>query len=271
MLSQLQEKALEKDILSLAVYLQNVLKIGNVPQQAEQLYDSLQAQLQTQATEEQLVCLQKLQYIYPEQAANISVQAATISLQMLLDAPETANKKEVAEQLQKLIVSLEQTPELFTVVTQLLKGSDYCLDYRVYTAIFQFGKNADRMSEALQFLHETGMSEAGAQKPYFRENLIKFYYSTLLEERFPVPIAWEAEQLCLQALEQTDSVQAALSVCLLELLLARPIRAKAVLNRLLAVTGDQNDTPREVLQALGVDEGTPLMELPMQCRASHRS
>lgn len=248
-----QRSALEREVPMLAVYIQNELKTGDVWQHADLLYSQLKDQLGSGTPEEKLLCIQKLQCLYPDKADSLSVQATQYSIEALLSQAETMNRKDIAQKLEACINSFDADPALFDVVTPLLSGTEYCWDFRVYTAISNFGKRVGRSDDTLRFLHRAGWMEGSEKKPYFREYLIKLYYEALLQGCFPVEIAAEAEQICLQSIDQSSSPWAALSLYLLEQLANRPIYADTVVNHLINSTDGYFESLQETLSALGAD------------------
>ena len=250
---QLQKTALDRNIVTLAVYIQNVLSVGNVETQAEALYQSLQEQRKEGNVEHELLCLHKLRHLYPSQAGELSVQIASVSLQVLLLSADETNHQETTEKLEKMIIAMGNDPEMFQVLTTLLQGTVYCHDYRVCSAIRNYAKQIGKTREGLLFIHRENYSDQLATSPNFRDYLARMYFSALVDDCFPVEIAQEAEALCMQTVVQSGSPQIALAIAMLEQLQGRPIYANAMLNYLAVLTDSQADFPETTLDVLGME------------------
>lgn len=262
LLESVQTAALANGPISLAVYLQNQLQIGSIPEQAQQLYLQLQEELESTNMENWLACIQKLQCLYPDQEEILSARSVSVSIRILLQDNDPAHRKGNAERLHTILQALGDDPALFDTVTDLLKGSEYCWDYRVYTALYDYGQRMERSPDVLLLLHSAANISGAEKKTYFRDYLIKFYYSALTEEAFPVQIAREAEQVCFQAVEQSSSPLAAVCIYMLELLSQRPIHAHAVLNHLILGGDTLSESPQQVLEQLGIGELPAALALP---------
>lgn len=248
-----QQTALERNILTLVVYCQNVLEIGNAQNQAEELYHHLRAQLKSGDVDHELMCLHKLQQLYPAQAEELSVQMAAVSIQAMLLSADPEEKQATTAKLEEIIASFGSNEKMFDIVTTLLHGTDYCSDYRVCTAIRNYAKLIGRSTDALLFIHQENYQEDETINPRFRDYLTRMYFNALVEARFPAQIAQEAETLCLQTVRQNGSPQAALTVAMLEQMMGRTIYANAMLNHLAVLTDDQEDFPKSTLNVLGME------------------
>jgi len=262
LLEALQAAALEDGPISLAVYLQNHLHIGSIPEQAQALYLQLQEELESANTENWMACIQKLQCLYPDQEKILSTRSVSISIQTLLQDTDPAHRKNNAEHLHTLLKALGDDPAVFDTVAQLLTGSEYCWDYRVYTSLYECGQRMQRLSDVLLLLQSAAVIPGAEKKSYFRDYLIKFYYNTLADNTFPLQIAKEAEQVCFQAVAQGSSPLAAVCIYMLELLSQRPIHANAVLTYLIMGGDPLSESPRQVLEELGITELPAGMVLP---------
>lgn len=254
LLEAVQAAALENGPVSLAVYLHNHLHIGSIPEQAQALYLQLQEELESTNTENWTACIRKLRYLYPNQVEILSPRAVSTSIGTLLKDNDPDHRKDNAERLHTILQALGDDPSLFETVTQLLTGSEYCWDYRVYTSIYEYGQRMSRLPDALVLLHSAAGIPGAEKKLYFRDYLMKFYYNALALEIFPIQIAREAEELCFQAVEQGSSSLAALCIYMLELLCQRPIYADAVLNYLIMGEDALSESPQEALQQQGITE-----------------
>lgn len=254
LLEAVQAAALENGPVSLAVYLQNHLHIGSIPEQAQALYLQLQNELESTNTENWTTCIRKLQCLYPHREDVLSARSVSISIGTLLQDNDSDHRKDNAERLHTILQALGNEPALFETVIQLLTGSEYCWDYRVYTAIYEYGQRMGKPQDALLLLHSAAGIPGAEKKLYFRDYLIKFYYNSLTAEIFPVQIAREAEEICFLAVEQGGSSLAALCIYMLELLSQRPIYADAVMNHLIMGGDTLSESPRQVLQQQGITE-----------------
>ena len=262
LLGSVQAAALAEGPVSLAVYLQNHLHIGNIPEQAQQLYLQLQEELEGSNTENWLSCIRILQCLYPDQEEILSVRSVSVSIRTLLQDEDSSHRKDNAERLHSILQALGDEPALFDTVTQLLQASEYCWDYRVYTSLYDYGQRMDRLPEVLLLLHSAAGIPGAEKKLYFRDYLIKFYYNSLAGETFPAQIAPEAERVCFQAVDQNHSSLAAVCIFMLERLSGRPIYAGAVLNHLILGGESLSESPQQVLEQLGITDLPVALSLP---------
>lgn len=262
MLEGLQAAALEEGTVSLAVYLQNNLHIGNIPQEAEALFLRLQRELETVDPEKWPSYLQMLQRLYPDREELLSVRSISISIGALLQDTDPANRKDNARRLHTILQALGDETALFDTVTELLSASEYCWDFRIYTTLWEYGQRMNRATDVLLLLHGAAGIPGGEKKPLFRDYLIKLYQNALIDGTFPLKIAGDAEQLCFQALAQGSSAPAAVCIYLLEQLSRRPIYANAVLNHLILGENAPAESPRQALEQLGITQLPAELELP---------
>ena len=247
MLLTIQHNALEHGHIELAVYLSNNFKIGDIQDHGNELYLQLREELQSENAQAKLRCIQKLQCLYPDMAEDLTPMSVAITIQELLSSRDASNRKDVAQKLAEVISGLDQNTVLLDVVLENLVGSEQCWDYRVYTAIHDWGRQIGRIPDVLLFFHEATQIDGSEKKNYFRDFLIKMYYNALEEGWFPKQIAQQAEQICFLAIEQGASRLAAMCIAMLEQLMDRKVYAHAVMLHLVLSA----DTSEKALDELG--------------------
>lgn len=200
----------------LAVYLYNVMGIGEEPQQAEALYRRLLRQLESGSAADRLTCVRRLRQLYPARTEELNAVSAELSVRLLLEQ----SGKDAPERLAQTLRELEPADSLLNALLEALPQRKLLWEYPVCAALTRFARKLSRLEDVVRGYH------AGRGSAADREPLVKLYYAALTEDCFPMDIAGEAEAVCLQALD--DSPTAALCLCLLERLMGKPLRAQAV-------------------------------------------
>ena len=259
-LEQLQTIALQQQNTLLAVYLYNVLKIGNAECASQQLYQQLLEELNASDQSRQTAYLKKLQTLYPDRTDELSAHAVSMSIRSILLPDQDADPQQILEKLAESVASLKNNPAALDPLLRVLRGSEYCRKPQVYTAIGSYAKQIGRTTDALLFLH--GERGEGGSDPQFQDHLLRLYWNALVESCFPQQIAAEAEEICFQTMEDKGSVIATLNIAMLRQLAEQPAYAYAVLRHLAEATNSQDNLALYLSNALGMDQLPDALQLP---------
>lgn len=229
-LLQLQSRAWEREEPEAALFCYNVLKVGQLEQEAHECYVNYVEGLDQATPEEQLLSMQVISKLYPEETRALTHKMYQVRVDTLLGA-ETYTK----ETQLKLAETLEECPLDAEDVEQLLQRvlrSAYATGDAVVRSVATLTEGDQWLQMGLEYLHQAAMTsgrKSGITDVLSRK-LCQRYVDAMDRDLFPRDLCAEAEMLCRRII-LGDRHRFDVAFCLyrLEMLMENRYRAECVL------------------------------------------
>lgn len=202
LLARIQRDALAMEQTELALYLYNVLHIGQLEELSRSVLKERTEEIGKLDVDEKLSALQRLQQLYNGNLGELDARIALLKIQKLKEESGTASKED-AEKLGSIIESFPPEGEAICELLALLKNMTVCYNYHVYTNLAYLAEEAKEQQTLVLFFNEKSQFLEVGEKEDFLSFVFRFYVASFVNGVFPKEILEDTRQLCLKHIRQS--------------------------------------------------------------------
>ncbi len=237
-LGEIQNSAVESHNDALALYIFNVLKIGQLEDLAKEFLDRENALVQQlPSDQERLTALLRIKAIFGEEAETVDGRIALLQIrQMLRD--ESLPLEQIAQRTAQTLEQWEGKQELLGEVTALVKDSAVCCDESVCRSLESIVRTEEERDLILRYFHDIAASGRAAGKDRFMQFVCRQYVYGFMGGYFPEELLQQAYTLCYDHVIRAKSVESRYSLYFLEQAMGKTHHAKLILREMAELPSD---------------------------------
>ncbi len=203
-LKSIQEDALSTNYESLALYIYNILGIGDLAEAAASYLKQKLAEIDMLAPDLKLHALRRTKAIFGERFNNLDNQIALLEIEKVL-SDTSMPFGSAAEIVASLIDNLVTSDEIIDMVSQRITSTAVCYDYRVCKSIERIAERTNSMNKALQHFHQLAIAEDGRKNTQYMQFVCSQYISGFVDGIITERIIEEAYSICYNYASKTKN------------------------------------------------------------------
>ncbi len=249
-LLEIQQDAVDNECPEIAVYINNVLKIGNLDELSSEIYKEKKKAIEELPLREQWKKLEVLQTLYGDTISNLTGEVSRLRIQMLLN-DSNMNLKAKAERIGEILQTLSEQEYGTEIILNCFKETNL-LSYRpIYENLIRLAVT-DELKIQLVRLMESSDIWADDQDVEQLRSIYQLYYETLKSGIFPEEYISSMRERCIRLVRRDQTVEGLLCLYYLEASEGATNNAKYIL-RILAdcpFDGESENSVKEIKEAL---------------------
>lgn len=235
-LAALQQEALQGGQLSLALYIYNVLGVGQLQELSDQYAQGENAALEQSDDAGKLAILGRLRLLYDGRLPAVSVQLSLLRVRQL-EADDTLSDSQKAAAVGKIIADYPPDPAAVAQLLPLLEQQSLGGDAAVYTPLADLAGRMEQPGQIVAYFQQR-LEVWGVQQQEFALFVLRFWVSVFAEGRFDPALVEPAARLCARCVEKYRSAESILCLYFAEKARGRQRYADYALRVLADVSND---------------------------------
>lgn len=216
-LEDIQQDALLENQTELALYLYNVLHIGQLEEESNHYYKERMSYIETRSVDEQLLLCQQLRHIHGEKSNSLDTHIALLKVRQI-KARSTMTFKEKAAAMGDVLEAFPVDSESLRSLLTMLEDAEVCYDRHIYTNLVYLAVISREEEMLVSFFNKMVQLADSPERNAFFSYVCRFYIKLFVNNRFPedTVIMEDAGNLCMIYLKNNQSSDGILCLYFIE-------------------------------------------------------
>lgn len=206
MLLSIQKHALDTGHIELALYLYNILKIGELDDRSVLYIQNMLDELPAIPEDVRLVELQKLRIVYGESMRKLDGDIAVLKIQQIMKQ-EFLSMEEKAQQIGRIMETYPETEDSISDLLICLDNPFICVQQKIYENLIRLTKSDVTETELLMFFYDMGKYREVSENAEMQGVVYRLYIDAMRKGIFPEAIISQMEDSCISFVRQNQSVE----------------------------------------------------------------
>ncbi len=211
----IQESALAGGQIEIAVYLFNILHVGQIQQESDKFFDIQKEGIENLNDEGQLAVWQKLKIIYGENLKEVDYRIAILKIQIIRKKEAPLSNQE-AREIGGIIQELPTDGQVMADFLEALKDTSLCYNYYIYTSLAQLANKSGNERELVFFFEKMANMPEAKRNSSFLGFVCRFCVDTFIAGKFPLEARKSILDMCMNLLQGSKTIDTMLCVYFVE-------------------------------------------------------
>ena len=208
-LLRIQNHALETGHIELALYVYNVLEIGELDERSKLYIQDIMDKISAASTDIRLAKLRKLRILYGDSMQKLDGEIAALEIRQIMDQEHLS----MEEKIRRVGGIMETYPETEDSISDLLPQLDnpfICVQQKVYENLLRLAKSDAAQTELITFFHEMSKYREVSENVEMQGFVYRLYIDAMRKGIFPDEIMSQMEDSCIAFVRRSQSAEGVL-------------------------------------------------------------
>lgn len=208
-LYSIQKEAVEAGCVELALYIYNVLKIGEQSEASKEYIAERMSGIDELSLADHLNELRRLRVIYGDTIMSLDGEIALLEIKRLLDE-EYLKTDEKAEGIAEILKVFPEDEELVCKLIHNLEHADICRKPQIYNSLIALAKTEVLKEQMVLFFHAMSRNSDIFADIEMHRSVYSLYIDALMQGIFPETIMEQVEENCISHVRLYRTVESLL-------------------------------------------------------------
>lgn len=211
---EIQKEAIEREQIEIALYIYNILNIGELGSEAEEYYLSQREHFETLPLMEKLNNFKNLKMIFGDTISALDGEMALLEIRIILDDARL-NDEEKAAEISKIVEALPTDENTIGLLFSKLKNNSICANRQVCNGLIGLAKTDELKRQLILLLESLGNRDDLFKDVENQQNVYLFYADALEKGVFPEEVLFQVEERCIKYIRKNTDNSNKIVECML--------------------------------------------------------